>query len=289
MTTGMLSTRVVSAALLLWMLLSSRPLSADPAPGGAPPQPPGTGKRTNVLYFTHWSKSLPTATGADKKNWKLTIDISPKSTEYYWAEEAFFVPGQVMYMGFQNRTHPAVIFSVFGPGTAAVTPSCSPGADQKPGTHCRIPYPWHIGTTYVLQMERVSTDAVAGTQIWRGTVRPDGDASEGTVIGEVSVPLAWQGLRFETDSFVEYYEWNAGKYVRNPAIRPPRPLVQTTFGEGISWANGVAYPGFIRSYPEGVNFVLTKDGYQRDETRYLSATEAIARAGGPIVAPPPEP
>ncbi len=145
-----------------------------------------------IASYVLWHFDKSPADGFDS----LFATISPQwyrggdSNHVYWAFSSSFTNGQGWYMGLQpsgTQNRKMALFSVFGPGTHGLAPTCFDTADGGAGTSCHVFYDWLPGHRYQFSVRLTREDGQ--NRLWEGSVI-DLEARKRSVIGEIAVPIA---------------------------------------------------------------------------------------------------
>lgn len=121
-------------------------------------------------------------------------------SNYFWANQFWFVGGDGGYIGLQNRSGQRWLnFSIWlasgwDPASRA---SCGHFSHEGSGVQCQIKWNWKTGHKYRLDIVRAS-NRVSG-------VVTDLMSGESITVATILIPTAWSGLKNRSVSFVEEY------------------------------------------------------------------------------------
>jgi hypothetical protein len=187
-----------------------------------------------------WSMSGVPTTGLSSVSIQIvpTLVAQRDQNSIFWAYSSWFKSGDGWYIGIQPNPKgtPKVLFSVFGTGSRGLdAATCADGADGGAGTHCHLPYPWSVGTSYTLQTQLIGQSDTEMT--WQGSIRNDSTGVR-TTIGTIAVTKNHGFLKSSGITFTEFYARSM------PCDQ--RPLSETIFHTLVGNVNNTNYPGKIQ-------------------------------------------
>lgn len=121
-------------------------------------------------------------------------------SNYYWANQFWFVGGDGGYIGLQNRAGQHWLnFSIWlasgwDPASRA---ACNHFSHEGSGVQCQLKWDWKTGHKYKVEVARAS-NRVTGTV----TDLMTGDS---VAVATILIPTGWSGFKNTTVSFVEEY------------------------------------------------------------------------------------
>lgn len=127
-------------------------------------------------------------------------------SNYYWANQFWFVGGDGGYIGLQNRSGQHWLnFSIWlasgwDPASRA---SCNHFSHEGSGVQCQLKWDWKTGHKYKVEVAR-SGNRVTGTVT-------DLMSGANVAVATILVPAAWGGFKNQTVSFVEEYSQGSGQ------------------------------------------------------------------------------
>lgn len=195
-------------AAILLLLLTSNAAIADSKPQAKIP-----------AIHTIWTLPAPPVDKNGRHGYynidsRVAVTSDPGAdVTMYWASEFQIVgSGGGGYIGLQDgarrpdgKIGKIAIFSIWNavysaPGAHAL---CKTFTGEGIGQSCRAAYDWVAGHTYRLRVWEISKDA------WRGAVQDEHTGVE-QVLGDITVPGAWELLGPVVDNFSEIFGENSG-------------------------------------------------------------------------------
>lgn len=134
-------------------------------------------------------------------------------SNYYWANQFWFVGGDGGYIGLQNRSGQHWLnFSIWlasgwDPASRA---ACSHFSHEGSGVQCQLQWDWKPGHKYKVDLVRAS-NRVTGTV----TDLMSGDS---VAVATILIPTAWAGFKNAAVSFVEEFSQGSGQLASCSAI-----------------------------------------------------------------------
>jgi len=240
--------------------------------------------------YTDWQwPSAPRGYG--RFDWDLCPQSDPSPVGYFWSHQFWLVGGEAGYVGLQTMgsepTGKIAIFSIWQAVGAEGPAYVAPFSGEGSGYSVRIPFEWRVGQVYRLAVGEAGgpgdpgaasgvgdvgatgtrgEPGPAGGGRWTAWVGAAGDPTP-LVIGTITVPRRWGGLRDQSVMWTERY---AGRLAScadlgHAVARFSTPLADGGRVRPVGHRNHLGAPpgcpgSSVTDEPEGVVHVMGRPG-----------------------------